>query len=401
VTRSLLLTTSFPPTRGGLETLLYQTSRRLEDPPLVLAPSPAGVSDLAVRQVPTGLLGRMVYRGLWRVHPSLHYLSTFWRPAARAMRDWRPRVVQVGHVALAPLGLVLARRAGRGVVIYAYGQELLARTNQHTRERRLGTGRTRSSNLLRVDSRLDDVAERVDQRLRGGPLRAADAVLVPGSFTAGLVAGWEVAAERIVQIPFGAEPRPAGPPPQGTSLLSVGRLVPRKGIDTVLRALPMLPESVTYRIVGDGPDEPRLRRLAQNLNLHARVQFLGNLSGAALAEEYQRCVLFVLPSRRTPDGELEGLGLVFFEAAAWGRPVLAGRSGGEVDAVVDGETGLLVDGESVEQVAAAIDTLLNDPERLRRLGDQGRKRVETTHNWQRAAASVDEVLRGVASRVSP
>jgi phosphatidylinositol alpha-1,6-mannosyltransferase len=371
VTRSLLLTTSFPPRTGGLETLLYQTNRRLHDPPLVLAPPPAGVSDMQVRVVPTGPLGRMAYRGVWRVHPSLHYLTTFWRAALATVREWRPEVIQVGHVALAPLGWLLARRARRRWLVYAYGQEVL-------RPAVPGGGLPRW----------------VDGRLRGGALRAADAVVVLGSFGATLVEGWGVPRARIVaDVPFGAEPRPPVPPPDGATLLSVGRLVPRKGIDTVLRALSRLPERVTYRVVGSGPDEARLRRLAGELGLGERVTFLGRLSESELAEEYQRCALFVLPSRRTAGGELEGLGLVFFEANAWGRPVVAGRSGGEVDAVVDGETGVLVDGASVDAVAAAIQGLVGDPHRLRRLGEQGRRRVETTHNWRTAAARLDDLLR--------
>jgi phosphatidylinositol alpha-1,6-mannosyltransferase len=104
----------------------------------------------------------------------------------------------------------------------------------------------------------------------------------------------------------------------------------------------------------------------------------------------------VLPARRTADGQLEGYGLVHFEAAAWGRPVLAGRSGGEVDAVVDGETGLLVEGESLDQVADGIRSLLADPDRLRRMGEAGRRRVETSHNWDRAADVVDRVQRELA-----
>jgi phosphatidylinositol alpha-1,6-mannosyltransferase len=374
VTRSLLLTTSFPPRTGGLETLLYQTNRRLHDPPLVLAPPPAGVSDMQVRVVPTGPLGRMAYRGVWRVHPSLHYLTTFWRAALATVREWRPEVIQVGHVALAPLGWLLARRARRRWLVYAYGQEVL-------RPAVPGGGLPRW----------------VDGRLRGGALRAADAVVVLGRFGAGLVEAWGVNPERIASdIPFGAEPRPSVGPPVGTGLLSVGRLVPRKGIDTVLRALVGLPEWVTYRVVGTGPDEPRLRRLAHDLGVEQRVTFLGRLPEADLAEEYQRCALFVLPARRTAEGELEGLGLVFFEAAAWGRAVVAGRSGGERDAVVDGETGVLVDGESVDEVTHAIHSLLDDPHELRRLGDNARERVETRHNWHTAAARLDHLLQRLA-----
>jgi phosphatidylinositol alpha-1,6-mannosyltransferase len=116
-----------------------------------------------------------------------------------------------------------------------------------------------------------------------------------------------------------------------------------------------------------------------------------------LAQEYQRCALFALPARRTADGQLEGYGLVYFEAAAWGRPVVAGCSGGEIDAVVDGETGLLVNGESVDQAADAIQGLLADPDRMRRMGEAGRRRVETTHNWSRAAEVVDRTLARLTS----
>jgi phosphatidyl-myo-inositol dimannoside synthase len=236
----------------------------------------------------------------------------------------------------------------------------------------------------------------VDELLRGGALRSADAVLVPGKFTNDLLAEWRVPSERVVRVPFGAEPRPTTPPPTGRTVLSVARLVPRKGIDTVIRALPRLAD-VEYRIAGSGPDEARLRRLAMAEGVAERVVFLGRVPDAQLAEEYQRCAVFVLPSRRTAEGELEGYGLVHFEAAAWGRPVVAGRSGGESDVVVDGETGVLVDGASVEQVADALRSLLNDAARLRQMGEAGRRRVEMTHNWSQAAAVVEAVLARLGS----
>jgi phosphatidylinositol alpha-1,6-mannosyltransferase len=241
----------------------------------------------------------------------------------------------------------------------------------------------------------------LDARLRGGALRAADRVLVPGTFTAGLLDdGWGVRPEHMVDVPYGAEPRrreqlPPMPTTTAATLLTVARLVPRKGIDTVIAALKTLPPEVTYRVVGRGPDEPRLRALAQSAGVADRVQFLGRLDDASLADEYRRCSLFVLPARRTADGDLEGYGLVYFEAAAWGRPVVAGRSGGEIDAVVDGQTGVLVDGASVSQLAATLGDLLTDPERRERLGAAGRARVESTHNWTAAAAVVDATLRGL------
>jgi phosphatidyl-myo-inositol dimannoside synthase len=363
----MLLAASFPPALGGVETLLYQTNRRLSEPPLVLAPAPAAAPDLSVQRVPTDLTARLLYRPLWALHPSLHFVRAFWLPALRGAMQWRPRVIQVGHVHLAPLGRLLARRLRVPYVVYAYGQEVWR------------GGRPMGLSTL-------------DQALRGGALRNAHRVLVPGTFTASLLSDWCVASEKIVQVPYGAEPRPLAPEPTGTTLLTVARLVPRKGIDTLIRALKHLSPEVEYRVIGSGPDEPRLRQIAMSEGVAERVHFLGRLDDAALADEYRRCTLFALPARRTHEGDLEGYGLVYFEAAAWGRPVVAGRSGGEVDAVEDGRTGVLVDGASVAAVGDAIASLLADPKRLQALGAAGRRRVEMSHNWTRAAAVVDATL---------
>jgi phosphatidylinositol alpha-1,6-mannosyltransferase len=231
-----------------------------------------------------------------------------------------------------------------------------------------------------------------DVLLRGGALKHADRVLVPGSFTARLLQDWKVDPGRVVPVPYGADPRPPAPPPSGATLLSVARLIPRKGVDTVIRALPRLPANVEYRVVGAGPDATRLGDLAAAAGVAGRVHFLGRLDDVALADEYRRCTLFVLPARRTVEGDLEGYGLVYFEASAWGRPVVAGRSGGEIDSVEDGRTGILVDGDDVDSVATTIGALLADPDRLQALGAAGRRRVETSHNWTRASASVDATL---------
>jgi len=366
--RSLLLASSFPPAVGGVETLLYQTARRLSSPPLVVVPGagprPPDVPTLAVRNT---VYSRAVYRPTWLAHPSLYYLAALWQPALAAAREWRPRVIQVGHVSLAPLGWLLARRLRRPWVVYAYGQEVWRAG------RPLGP---------------------LDGLMRAQPLRAADAILSLGTFTTSLLADWQVRPERVTNVPYGADPRPRGSAPCANTLLSVARLVPRKGIDQVIRALPRLP-GVEYRVVGSGPDQQRLRTLARSAGVVDRVHLLGRVDDATLADEYQRCAVFVLPARRTRV-ELEGYGLVYFEAAAWGRPVVAGRSGGEVDAVVEGETGALVDGTSVAAIAQTLRDLLADPDRLRALGEAGRRRVESTHNWTTAAGVIQGVLERLA-----
>ncbi|MBV9581757.1 MAG: glycosyltransferase, partial [Chloroflexi bacterium] len=177
--RSLLLAASFPPSMGGVETLLYETNRRLKAPPLVVAPAPAAAPDLRVQPIATSLTDRLAYRPLWRLHPSLHYVRTFLGPTLRAARTWSPEVVQAGHVYLAPLARLVAHRLGLPFVVYAYGQEVW----------RGGRGMGLPA---------------LDTSLRGGALRSADRVLVPGTFTAALLCDWNVDCTRVVHVPYGA-----------------------------------------------------------------------------------------------------------------------------------------------------------------------------------------------------
>ena len=317
---------------------------------------------MRVWSAPTSVArSRLTYRPLWRLHPSLHFVQAFWRPARRAAA-WRPASHPGWARLLRAAGLAAGSAAARAV-----------------RRVRLWSGSL-------ADGATDGPPSALDDLLRGRRFQRADRVLVPGKFTAGLLADWHVPRKRIVSVPYGAESRPSCPPASGHTLLTVARLIPRKGIDTVIKARSATCAPTTqYRIVGSGPDVNReLQALAAAQGVLERVHFLGRLDAEALADEYRRCTVFVLPARRMSDGDLEGYGLVYFEAAAWGRPVVAGRSGGEVDAVVDGETGLLVDGESSAQVGQAISKdcspTRRSPAVLARLAGI---RVERTHNWSR------------------
>lgn len=130
-------------------------------------------------------------------------------------------------------------------------------------------------------------------------------------------------------------------------ILSVGNLVSRKGHDMVIRALPRLLDTigkVRYLIAGDGPYRAELEDLASSLGVQGHVVFAGKVPDADLPDIYSLCDLFVLPSREQPEScDAERFGMVFLEANASGKPVVAGKSGGVGDAVLDGETGLLVE----------------------------------------------------------
>jgi len=133
-------------------------------------------------------------------------------------------------------------------------------------------------------------------------------------------------------------------------------------------------------VVGAGPFEPALRRLAQLGGVADRVVFTGAVSDATLVDHYCLGDVFVMPNRRLPDGDTEGFGLVFLEANACGLPVIAGRDGGSTDAVRHGENGLVVDGTSVAEIAAAM-RLLREDAVLRESLRRGGMRVAVTSGW--------------------
>lgn len=171
----------------------------------------------------------------------------------------------------------------------------------------------------------------------------------------------------------------------------VSRLVTRKGQDVLIRAMPAIRRrvpDVALLIVGEGPDRTRLESMAA-IEPGGTIVFAGQVSEEDLPRYYRAGEVFAMPCRTRRGGlEVEGWGNVFIEAAACGRPVVVGDSGGAREALVDGATGLLVDGADVGAVAEAVASLLEDPVRARAMGAAGRARVERHFTWPRAAAQL-------------
>jgi phosphatidylinositol alpha-1,6-mannosyltransferase len=179
-------------------------------------------------------------------------------------------------------------------------------------------------------------------------------------------------------------------------VVCVSRLVPRKGQDVLIRAMPEIRRRVrdaTLLVVGGGPYRAELEEMARDAPAGA-VVFAGQVSEADLPRYYRAGDVFAMPCRTRLGGlEVEGWGNVFIEAAACGRPVVVGDSGGARETLVDGVTGLLVDGRDVAAVADAVATLLEEPARAETMGASGRARVEQHFTWQRAAAQLAGWLR--------
>ncbi len=228
-------------------------------------------------------------------------------------------------------------------------------------------------------------------------LARADVVVASSNFTAGLVRPLSGNTPVEVILPGVTSPQgahPDGGATAGDRLLSIARLEPRKGMDQVIGALaalkPQYPRLV-LDIVGQGEDGTRLAELAQALGVSGRVNFHGYVSDTAKAELIRQARLFVLPNRSDKDG-VDGFMPAFLEVAACGVPGVAGQAGGAPDAVVAGETGLIVDGENIDSLTDALRHLLDDDGLHRRLGEAARRRFWTEFAWSEAVTRYEAIM---------
>ncbi|BDH04190.1 glycosyltransferase family 4 protein [Streptomyces seoulensis] len=216
------------------------------------------------------------------------------------------------------------------------------------------------------------------------------------------------AAGRMVQLPPGVDEKTFHPGSGGDEVrarlglterpvvVCVSRLVPRKGQDTLIRAMPHIlaaePDAVLL-VVGGGPYERDLRRLAAETGVADSVRFTGAVPWAELPAHYGAGDVFAMPCRTRRGGlDVEGLGIVYLEASATGLPVVAGDSGGAPDAVLDGETGWVVRGGEPAEAAERITALLADEGLRRRMGERGRGWVEEKWRWDLLAERLKVLL---------
>jgi len=374
----LLVSQFFPPAVGGSAVLLANVYSRLGRGVTVLtdpdsSPGPEGPRDpFTIRHAPlaTPRWGLLDPPGL------LHHLRTA-RTIRRLARP-RPAIVHCARVLPEGVAAWIARQAGGPpYVCWSHGEDLAT------------AGLSRD---LTMTTRLV---------LRGGA-----AALANSRNTAELLVGLGVPAGEVHVAYPGVDPDRFRPDVDGSAvrarllgdasvlLLSVGRLQRRKGHDLVIRALAALGESASafrWVVVGTGEEEPTLRRLARDLGVEERIVFAGKVSDEELPAYYAACDVFLLPNRREGE-DIEGFGIVFLEAQATARPVIAGSTGGAPEAVADGETGILVGGTDVEELAEALRRLAGSEELRRRLGEAGRRRVREEFSWERSASVVRDLL---------
>ncbi len=370
--RFLVLTELFLPTKGGTAVWFDEVYRRLggKGTHIVTAAVP---DDAEYDRTHPNTVHRLRLRHLNWIRPSSLgiYLKFFFKTLTLGLSH-RFEAVHAGRVL--PEGWVgwfVARIIRKPLVIYAHGEEI---TTWSRYPRRLKAMRF--------------------------AYRHANVVIANSDFTRGELLKLAVPAERIRLIHPGVNlerfhpgyettdlRQSIGAGESGKLILSVGRLSRRKGFDQVIQSLPKLRQQgldVHYAIIGIGEDEEYLRRLAQEHGVTERVHLLGHVAMEDLPRWYCAADVFAMPNREI-NGDTEGFGMVFVEAAACGTPSIAGLAGGTGAAVRDGETGLRVDGTDGAKVAEALRRLLTDDELVKRLASQGLERARRELGWEQIA----------------
>ena len=303
--------------------------------------------------------------------------STFVRRAVATVITERIDLALIGHVNYAPMGLLLKRlRPNLRYGVVVHGVEAWSRLPRIRRR------------ALRYADFVMSVSEYTKRQVvEANGVNPERVYLLPNTL------GWDddgTGRWRDGETGQSGEPDAAAGKP--IRLLSVCRLDAReqyKGIDTVIRALPALLARVPdleYVIVGSGSDLKRHKRIAADLGVTDRVQFLGSVDELALRSVYESCDVFVLPSAG------EGFGIVFLEAMHYRKPIIAANSGATPEVVKDSETGMLVEARSVEQLAAAMINLATDRPKRDRMGEAGYVRLQNNFTFDHFKRRLHEIV---------
>lgn len=374
--RIFIPTIDYPPIEGGISTVARQTAHALAragHEVSVLAPHFPEMEAFDAAEPVRVVRFRGYGFGWLRLLP---FLCAAW-PLARKAELVLAINVSYGGL----LGRLLAQHGGPPYLAFAYAYEFLKFKKKPLAGALLRSVYRRSAGVVAISQ-----YTRAQLQFFGVP-REHIHIVLPGAPPARDVAPESVAAIRGRLL---LEDHPV--------VLAVGRFIPRKGHLRLVRALARVHEhvpNVHLVMVGRGPTRETCIAVAGEMGIDAFVHCPGYLDDDDLAALYHTCALFALPTGEDEHGQVEGFGLVFAEAASYAKPAVGGRSGGVTDAIVDGETGLLVPPEDGDAIADAIIALLYHPDSARTMGQAGRRRVEKELNWD---AFADGALRvaGVA-----
>ena len=369
--RLLVLTELFLPTKGGTAVWAAEVYKRLggKEIHIVTADVPGAAEVDAAH--PNTIHRLNLKRIPWLRPESLAMYARFFFKSLALALTYRFDAIHAFRAL--PEGLVawaVARLTFRPVVIYAHGEEL-------TTWGRGGKFKSMRFALRHADRVVANSEHTRDTLLEMGVDPARVTIIYPGVDVSVFRPGLDTTGLR----------ESLGIRPDEKLVFSVGRLSRRKGFDQMIRAVAQLHAEgipLRYVIAGIGEDADYLDGLIAEHNAQGIVHRIGAVSEADLPRWMNACDVFAMPNRDI-NGDNEGFGMVFIEAAACGKPSLAGEAGGTGAAVIDGETGLRVDGTSVETVAIGLIRLLSGKDDAMKIGQSGWKRVQMEFAWERVA----------------
>lgn len=368
--RTLVITNDLPPRTGGIQTFLHEILRR-QDPGsiVVLGPRQEGSEEF------DATAGYEIHRHDGPVIPTPGVAR---KAAQVAAVSGATQVMLASGMPNAHLIPMLRRRGLPTALVITHGNEA-------------------------------GWAQLPGGRALVYPINQARAVTYLGPYTHRILSRFVKPASRLHRLPPGVDTERFHPGSGGDEVRrrwglsdrfvigTVTRLVPRKGVDLLIRALPAVHRSVpdaALLVAGEGPRLAELQGLAREMGVEDAVVFTGGCSVAELPAIYDAMDLFALPTHTRRFGvDVEGLGIVFLEASASGVPILVGDSGGSADAVRPGVTGMLI-GTDPDAIAASIVELSRDETLRRAMGQAGRRWMVEDWQWRDRAASVAELLAG-------
>ena len=376
--RTLVITNDFPPRPGGIQTFGYEIVRRFDPESVtVLTSNWEGAAEFDTAQD-----FKIVRANTQTLVPSKSTLSM-----AREIVV-AENITRVLFGAAAPLGLLAAPLRKLGVT------NIVGMTQGHETGWAMTPG-TRQA-LRKIGNNTDYltyISEYTHKKIAKAlsPDAAARMRRIVPGVNATEFSPDKLSSGNQLRTELGWTDRPV--------IVCVSRLMARKGQDELIRALPKIHQTApnaSLIIVGDGPYRKDLERLVKKLGLENFVHLTGKVSQTELSKWYAAGDIFAMPCRTRMGGwDVEGLGIVFLEGSATGLPVIVGDSGGAVDAVIDGETGYLVDGTNTAEIADRIAYLFANPDVAKKMGEAGRNWVTQEWTWDQNFKKLDGLLSGL------
>ena len=379
MTKTLLITLDFPPRVGGVATYLSELCRRLPSEKCVVLAPPYDNSDDFDQSQPYQIYRKKLISKSPLIWPKWLPLL-YW--TYKIIRQEKIKYIQAGQILpIGTVALLINKIFNIPYLVYTYAMDVTI-IKDSSRRKKL------AQKILKKAKHIATISQFTKKELLNLGTDESKIVMVyPCSEI------WQQVPANIEDIKNSIIKKYKLT--HKTILLTIGRLEERKGHDMVIKALPQVLKEIpdlVYIIGSQGPHELKLKDLVLQYQLSEHIIFAGPIPQKELPAYYQLCDVFIMCSRVLSNRDAEGFGIVYLEANAFGKPVIAGRSGGVEDAVIHEQTGILVNPTETNEISQAIIKLLNNQSLANQLGQQGQQRALQQFQWSDQAKKVINIL---------